>query len=236
MIKRANEGERASAEDHSLLQYSTVTMRRSRRRPQPPSSGPRNSGVQKSDGPSPPERKRLQSAPPRLQAALKHSPELPSHTHAGADVAGWRLGVVGATVGVCWTVSEERKSAGGFRGSRPEAAAGLTSNQAGQRAEVELLPLDEHRAAVQAAVALPAEGVQGHLVTFELPVAERRGGTDLRLLFHAVVGRSDEFHPSSVQHPKPDGQSSCLTGLTLDVHLLAFLQRSQLLRIRRGQF
>lgn len=41
---------------HSLLQYKMVTMRRRRRRPQPPSRGPRMSGVQESQRPPNPER------------------------------------------------------------------------------------------------------------------------------------------------------------------------------------
>lgn len=112
----------------------------------------------------------------------------------------------------------------------------LTSKQLGQRPEPELFTLDERRAAVQAAVALSAERDQGHLVTFDLAVAERRGGAAIRVLFHTMAERSNEFHPSVVQHPKPDGQTSCLSGLTLDVHRSTFLLRSQLLTVPRGDF
>lgn len=111
-----------SPEDHSLLQYKAVTMRSRSRRPQPPASGPRISGVQESEGPTSPENKRLESGRVVVVVEggdlhLKHSPTFLalSHAHAGADVTGWCLGVVGATVGFCLTGSEERKESGGFR-------------------------------------------------------------------------------------------------------------------------
>lgn len=151
-------------------------------------------------------------------------------------MTGWRLGVVRAAVGFCSTISEERKSRVGSDASLQAGAGELTSKQSGQPPEAEFFTPDERRAAVQAAVALSAERFQGQLMTFDLPVAEQRGGFAFRVLSHAIAERSDEFHPSFVQHPKPDGQTSCLTGLTRNVHGIALLQGSQLLIIPRDHF
>lgn len=147
-------------------------------------------------------------------------------------MAGWGLGVVLATAGFCWTVSEEGGGEAGWvqvllSCSLQARVCELTSNQAGQRPKPEFSPLEQHRAAVQAAVALPAERPQGHLVTLDLPVGEQRGDVAV-LLFHAVAERRDEFHPGSVRHPKPDDQTSALVGLTLDVHRLSVLDGSLL--------
>lgn len=139
-------------------------------------------------------------------------------------------------MGFAATVSEERKSWVGSEASLVSRVSGLTSKQPGHPPELEFSTLDERRAAVQAAVALSAELFQGHPVTFDLAVAEGRGAFVVRVLSHPVAERSDEFHPSVVQHPKPDGHRSRLVGLALDVHGVTLLEGSQLLLSPRGHF
>ena len=150
-----------------------------------------------------------------------------------------RLEVVRATVRVSGTGSAEWTSRVGCERFFPvssQRVGGLTSKQPAQRPELEFFALDERSAAVQAAVALSAEGGQGHLVASDFPIGEGRGRFAFRVFMDIVAERSDEFQPGLVQHPKPDGQTSRLIELTLNVHRITFLQRSQLLMSRRGHF
>lgn len=95
----------------------------------------------------------------------------------------------------------------------------LTSTQLGHRAEPEFFTPKERRAAVQAAVLLWLERLQGQDVSVDLRVDELRAGTVVRVLLKSVAERSDEFHPRFVPHSKPDGHSSRLAGFTMNVHL-----------------